>query len=212
MARYYAERASYYERVYFKPERQADLRRMEAELPAYFTGRRVLEIACGTGWWTPHGARDCASWLATDLNDETMEIARRKPLPPGKVRFQALDAYVLDALGDARFDAAFAGFWWSHVPLARLPAWLAQLHERLEPGARIVMLDNRFVPASNLPISRRDEDGNTYQLRTLDDGSTCEVVKNFPSADAAIAALGPRARDARWIAHEHYWVLVYELD
>ena len=68
------------------------------------------------------------------------------------------------------------------------------------------------MPASSLPISRRDEDGNTYQLRTLDDGSTYEVVKNFPSADAAIAALGPRAHDARWIAHEYYWVLVYELD
>ena len=52
MARYYAQRAAYYERVYFKPERQADLRQMEAWVAAHFSGRRVLEIACGTGWWT----------------------------------------------------------------------------------------------------------------------------------------------------------------
>jgi SAM-dependent methyltransferase len=212
MARYYAERASYYERVYFKPERQPDLRRMEADLPAHFVGRDVLEIACGTGWWTPHGARDCASWLATDLNDETMQIARRKALPESKVRFQVLDAYALDGLGEARFNAAFAGCWWSHVPLARLRPWLARLHDRLAPGARVVMLDNSFVQTSNLPISRRDGDGNTYQVRTLDDGSTCEVVKNFPTADEAVAALGPRARDARWTAYEHYWMLAYDLD
>lgn len=211
MGRYYAERASYYERVYHKPERQADLRRMEADLPTHFAGRRVLEIATGTGWWTPHAARDCASWLATDLNDETLAIARAKPLPAGKVRFQTLDAYAMDGLDGARFDAAFAGCWWSHVPLARLRGWLDTLHSHLDAGAHVVMLDNSFVQTSNLPISRRDDEGNTYQVRALDDGSTYEVVKNFPTPDEAIAALGPRARDARWTAYEHYWMLSYDL-
>jgi demethylmenaquinone methyltransferase/2-methoxy-6-polyprenyl-1,4-benzoquinol methylase len=211
MARYYAERAAYYERVYHKPERQPDLRRMESELATHFAGRRVLEIACGTGWWTPHFARGCASWLATDLNDETMAVARAKPLPAGKVRFQQVDAYSLEGIEDERFDAAFAGCWWSHVPLARLRPWLDTLHARLEPGARVVMLDNSFVQTSNLPISRRDAEGNTYQLRTLDDGRTYEVVKNFPTPGDAIGVLGPRARDARWIAYEHYWALAYDL-
>lgn len=210
-ARYYAERAAYYERVYHKPERQRDLRRMEAALPECFAGRHVLELACGTGWWTPFGARDCASWLATDLNEETMQIARQKALPAGKVQFQVVDAYTLTELGSARFNAAFAGCWWSHVPLSRLPAWLDTLHSRLEPGARVVMLDNSFVQTSNLPISRRDAEGNTYQIRTLDDGSSYEVVKNFPTAEQAVSALGPRAIDARWTPHEHYWVLEYEL-
>lgn len=210
MRAYYAQRAATYERVYFKPERQADLRAMEAAMPALFAGRHVLEIACGTGWWTLHGARDAASWLATDLEPETMAVARAKPLPPS-VRFATADAYTLAELGTQRFDAAFAGCWWSHVPLARLPAWLATLHARLEPGARVVMLDNSYVQASSTPISRTDADGNTYQQRTLDDGSSHEVLKNFPTPEAAIAALGPRARDARWTAYTHYWVLDYHL-
>jgi SAM-dependent methyltransferase len=221
MRGYYAQRAASYERIYAKPERQADLRAMEAALAAPFQGRRVLEIACGTGWWTPHGARDAASWLATDLNPETLAIAQAKPMP-ACVQFAQVDAYALAELGQQTFDAAgsrgapsfdaaFAGFWWSHVPLQRLPAWLATLHARLAPGARVVMLDNRFVEGSSTPIARTDAHGNTYQDRPLDDGSVHEVLKNFPTPEQAIAALGPRARDARWTAYTHYWVLSYTI-
>jgi ubiquinone/menaquinone biosynthesis C-methylase UbiE len=211
MREYYARRAAQYERVYLKPERQADLRALEAWLGPQFTGRYVLEIACGTGWWTPHGARDAAAWLATDINPETMAIARSKPLPDN-VRFVQADAYTLAGVPPhERFDAAFAGFWWSHVPLSRLAAWLHTLHARLEPGARVVFLDNRYVATSSTPVARTDAEGNTYQQRTLDDGSMHEVLKNFPAREEAIARLGPRALRSSWIEHTHYWILSYEL-
>lgn len=211
MAEYYARRAGEYEKVYLKPERQADIHALEAALPEPFAGRRVLEIACGTGWWTPHGAARATHWLATDLNPETMAVAQAKPMPAA-VEFRRVDAYTLDGLReDERFDAAFAGFWWSHVPLSRLPGWLATLHARLASGARVLICDNRFVPGSNIALSRRDAEGNTYQQRTLDDGSTHEVLKNFPTREQAFAALGPRARDPRWTDYTHYWLLDYAL-
>ena len=211
MAAYYAQRAAIYERVYFKPERQADLRAMEAWLPAQFSGRRVLEVACGTGWWTLHGARNAKAWLATDLSPETMDMARQKALP-ACVQLATADAYTLAELERQTFDAAFTGCWWSHVPLARLQAWLALLHTRLEPGARVVMLDNSFVQSSNHPITHSDADGNTYQTRTLDDGSVHEVLKNFPTREQAFAPLGPRAQDPQWTEYGHYWVLSYRLN
>ena len=239
MAAYYAKRASSYERIYHKPERQAELRAIEAWLAPQFAGRRVLEIACGTGWWTAHGARQARSWLATDLNPQTLDIARSKSLPQRVdgsciVEFRSLDAYALAELerapcasggspgaacldaaagppSAALFDAAFAGCWWSHVPLQRLPAWLATLHARLAPGARVVMLDNRFVPGSSTPISRRDAAGNSYQTRSLDDGSMHEVLKNYPTPDQALAMLGSRAREPQWTDFTHYWILSYRL-
>jgi demethylmenaquinone methyltransferase/2-methoxy-6-polyprenyl-1,4-benzoquinol methylase len=237
MLDYYAQRAAYYERVYHKPERQHDLRAIEAWLPGAFAGRHVLEVACGTGWWTPHGARDAASWLATDLNPETMALARTKPLP-ACVRFATVDAYswqglpgpgacATDQAASAAlpppaaagapppaaagcFTAAFAGCWWSHVPLQRLPQWLASLHAHLAPGARVVFLDNSYVQTSNLPITHSDAEGNTYQTRTLDDGSVHEVLKNFPTPEQATAAIGPEVRQVQWLQHGHYWVLSYE--
>ncbi len=214
---YYARRSESYERIYAKPERKVDLRTLEALLPDCFSRRRVLEIACGTGWWTPHGARDAADWLATDLNPETMAIARHKALP-SCVRFQVLDALTLQALEVACFDGAFAGHWWSHLSLAQLPPWLALLHGRMAPGARVVMLDNAYVEGSSTPITRVDGQGNGYQLRSLDDGSQHEVLKNFPSEAQALQLLqqaarigGRQVRQAHWHAVGHYWLLDYVL-
>jgi len=209
MLDYYKRRAAVYERIYAKPERQADLRAIEAALPALFAGRSVLEVACGTGWWTPHGARDARRWLATDLNPETMDVARAKPMP-ACVEFRTADAWTFAEIGNETFDAAFAGHWWSHLALERVPAWLDALHARLEPGARVVLLDNRYVEGSSTPISRRDEHGNSYQLRSLDDGSRHEVLKNFPQRDEALALLGTRARAPQWTEYPHYWLLSYE--
>ena len=79
----------------------------------------------------------------------------------------------------------------------RVRAWCSSTTRSCRPAAR--------------RSSRRDAEGNSYQQRTLDDGSVHEVLKNFPTRDEAIARLGPRARDAEWIAHEHYWVLSYRL-
>ena len=75
---YYARRASEYEAIYHKPERQADLARMRVDIPRLFVKKSVLEIACGTGWWTPLIAAQAESVLALDYNEETLEIARAK--------------------------------------------------------------------------------------------------------------------------------------
>lgn len=210
MAAYYARRARQYERVYHRPERQDELRTLEAEVTRIFAGRRVLEIAAGTGWWTVHGARRAAHWLATDLQDETLAVLRAKGPPPA-VQTRTLDAYRLEAGDVGDVDAAFAGCWWSHVPLQRLRAWIDALHARLPAGAVVALLDNAFSDRWSTPLHRRDAEGNTYQWRTLDDGSRHEVVKNFPTEAQAIAALGPRAADVRWRCGEHYWLLTYRL-
>jgi ubiquinone/menaquinone biosynthesis C-methylase UbiE len=215
MREYYAQRAAYYERVYAKPERQADLQAMKIALPKYFENRHVLEIACGTGYWTPYAAAKSKSWLATDLNVETLNVARAKPElsmhAPTGLSWAIADAYSLAELGDQKFDAAFAGCWWSHVLLAQLPVWLRTLHARLLPGSTVVMLDNSFIQTSNLPITRKDAEGNTYQNRTLDNGSTHEVLKNFPTQEQAFALIEPYAKNTQWLAFEHYWMLIYTL-
>ena len=84
---YYAARANEYERIYYKPERQTDLARLRELIPAYFAGRRVLEIACGTGYWTQFIAQRALKVTATDINPETLAVARAKDIPAGRVEF-----------------------------------------------------------------------------------------------------------------------------
>lgn len=201
---YYRRRAGEYEAIYAKPERQADLAFLRQHIPARFAGRRVLEVACGTGYWTTLVSHEARSLVATDLAEEPMRIARSKSYGVD-VQFEFADAYALpDSLG--RFDAALAVFWWSHIPLTKVNDFLTSLHARLEPGARVLFMDNTYVAGSSTPIAERDGDGNTYQQR----GST-RVLKNFPTERELRAALEPHARAFSYRALQYYWLAEYEL-
>ena len=68
MLDYYNKRLNEYEAIYLKPERQADLRTLIAKLQNDVSSREVLELACGTGWWTQRLAGYAASWTATDAD------------------------------------------------------------------------------------------------------------------------------------------------
>jgi demethylmenaquinone methyltransferase/2-methoxy-6-polyprenyl-1,4-benzoquinol methylase len=197
---YYRRRAAEYEQIYAKPERQADLSVLKTLVPEAMRGRRVLEIACGTGYWTTLIAPVARSVLAVDLAEEPLRIAQAKPYPEGKVSFASADAYALpEHLGS--FDAAYAGFWWSHMPKRRLQGFLDSLHRRLAPGAKVLFMDNRYVEGSSTPIAETDAEGNTYQHRGQD-----RVLKNFPCAEELRRQL-PRPR-IRLL--EYYWLADYE--
>jgi SAM-dependent methyltransferase len=209
LAAYYAKRAGSYEDVYRKPERQADLAILHERVPEALRGQRVLEIACGTGYWTGRIADSAAAVLATDINPEVIEIARAKGLPADKVEFALADAFDLQL--DGAFSACFAGFWWSHVKRQDQAGFLARLREKLGKDALLVMLDNVYVEGGSTPIARTDPQGNTYQIRTLPDGERHEVLKNFPSDSALRKKLGAAVKDIRILRLEHYWMLTGRL-
>ena len=204
---YYAARAPEYDRVYLKPERQADLREIERWLPTVFAGLSVLEVACGTGYWTQFIAPVAARVLAVDAAEATLRIARQR-VASGQAEFVRGDAYALPASAEG-FQAGFAGFWFSHVPKTRVRAFLRGWHAALSRGARVVLLDNRFVAGSSTPIAERDAEGNTYQARRLDDGSSHRVLKNFPTEAELREATAGLARDVRLREWRHYWALEY---
>ncbi|KQP12740.1 class I SAM-dependent methyltransferase [Pseudorhodoferax sp. Leaf267] len=208
MQEYYAARAPEYDRIYAKPERQADLRQMEAWLATVFAWRKVLEIACGTGYWTQFYAPAAASVVALDSAPQTLRIAQGRV--PRNVRLVQGDAFHLPRF-EEKFDGAFAGFWWSHIALDRTAGFLHGLHAALQPGARVVLMDNRFVAGSSTPIAERDEAGNTYQQRPLADGSVHRILKNFPSRSELLAAVEPDAATSAYREWEHFWALDYTL-
>lgn len=207
---YYAARAQEYERIYEKPERQADLARLKQLIPSCFAGRSVLEIACGTGYWTQHIAPVARQVTAIDINPETLAIARAKAFPPGRVALEVADLYDLPP-HYAAFTGAFAGFWWSHMRRAGRRAFVETLHRALSPGAIVVVLDNRYIEGSSTPISHIDAEGNSFQRRKLSDDSTHDVLKNFPTEAELTADLRSDASAVEYMELDYYWVLRYEL-
>lgn len=202
---YYRARANEYDAVYDKPDRQADLVELRAGIPELMTGRHVLEVAAGTGYWTDVYADLASSVVATDVNVATLDVARRRRAWPDSVRFVEADAFDLRQV-DGCFDGAMVGFFWSHVRLEHLRNFLAGLADRLEPGATAVFIDNRYVGASNSAIMRTDAEGNTYQRRALADGTSWEVLKNFPTPEEIRSALAPLATTVTLDEVQHYWI------
>ena len=209
MQDYYAARAPEYDRIYLKPERQDDLRQIERWLPPIFAGASVLEVACGTGHWTQFIAPVATHVAAVDAAPDTMRIARGRPANR-KVEFIEGDAYAL-ALGGRRFQRGFAGFWFSHVPKSRVREFLLGFNAALEPGATVVLLDNLYVEGSSTPIGETDNEGNTYQTRRLDDGTTHRLIKNFPSQAELRAVTAGLATQVKYKTWRYYWALQYQV-
>jgi len=209
MKEYYAARAKEYDQIYAKPERQVDLRLIEQWLPSRFAGVRVFEIACGTGYWTQFFAPVSKSVLGLDASAETLQIAQARPNNES-VQWLVGDAYALPAPVEP-YDAAFAGFWFSHVPLARQKEFLLGLNKTLRSGARVVMLDNLYVEGNSTPLTEPDPEGNTYQVRTLADGSTHRVLKNYPNEFDLCELVAPFGEQATYTTWQYYWAFEYVL-
>ena len=206
--KYYASRAPIYDRVYQIPERQEDLRYLEGWIPTVFKEKKVLEIACGTGYWTQFIAPVAKEMTAIDINEETLNFAKALP-GVANVRFRVEDAY---GLSDSRglFEAAFAGLWLSHVPKERLRAFFTNLHKHLSAGAVVLLIDNSKAQLRELPIAETDVRGNTYQTRELDDGTSHRVLKNFPSKKELSEVVERIGVNADFRELEHFWIFQYE--
>lgn len=208
MVEYYAQRALELERVYEKPERQGELRELKEIVHAFADARDVLEVACGTGYWTAVAAARARHVTAFDINESMLALARGKPIDPRRVSFGVADAYRLPVSG-RRFTAGLAAFWWSHVPRERLREFLEPFHAALAPGARVLFLDNTLMAGESTPITRRDSVGNTYQQRSLESGAQFEVLKNHPTDEELRHVLSAWAHGPVVRCLRYYWVLSY---
>jgi ubiquinone/menaquinone biosynthesis C-methylase UbiE len=210
LERYYRLRAPEYERIYERvdPVRQRELGVAGDRARKFLAGRRVLEIACGTGYWTEVVSEVVKEVVATDASSEMLDFARNKKYPLTNVHFQLADAYRLDRIpGD--FDAGMANFWISHVPRANVDLFLRVFHKRLGEGSRVFMIDNLNTPGYGGEFLVEPGSEDTFKLRELKDGSKHKVIKNYYDERELGRFLRPHARDIKIQTWEYYWCLTY---
>lgn len=196
MVAYYEARAGEYDDWYLRRGRyshgpiddmawRSDLDTAGRWLDELELGGRIVELATGTGWWSPLLAGRGELWCY-DAAEAPLELARQR-LVAHDLRAHL---HVRDAWAEPEFaaDALFMGFWLSHVPRPRLGAFLALARRWLVPGGRIAFIDSRHDPSSSAIDHRPGPDVTTVE-RKLADGRTFTIPKVFFAPDELEAAL-----------------------
>jgi SAM-dependent methyltransferase len=196
MIAYYEARAGEYDDWYMRRGRyergpihdmawQTDLDAATRWLDDVPIAGRIVEVAAGTGWWSPLLATKGELWCY-DAAPGPLERARDRLLAHGlRAHIHLRDAW---AEPDAVADAVFAGFWLSHVPRDRLASFLEVVHRWLRPGGTFAFIDSRFDPQSSAVDQRPTADEET-SVRRLNDGRTFTIAKVFYASQELEAAL-----------------------
>jgi demethylmenaquinone methyltransferase/2-methoxy-6-polyprenyl-1,4-benzoquinol methylase len=155
------------------------------ELPL---GGRIVEVAAGTGWWSPLLASKGELWLY-DAAPAPLERARERLLAHGlRAHIHLRDAWAVPEGAPA--DALFAGFWLSHVERPRTAEFLQLARRWLRPGGRIAMIDSLPDPRSGTASPAADDRAPADQsVRRLVDGREFTIVKVHRTPDEAGSAL-----------------------
>ena len=170
----------------------------------------VLEMACGTGYWTERLRRVAKTVTALDGSPEMLDriVARGWP------NVSVLRADLFTWNPPTQWDGVFMAHWLAHVPDERLKAFWAVVDAAVLPGGQVVVVD---VTAAEKRIEEdvHDEDGLSLTRRRLKDGRRYEIVKKYREPDellASLAELGWSGTATAVGADDGYGFVHYVLD
>jgi hypothetical protein len=199
MVEYYEARAPEYDDWYLRRGRyargaihdaawDAELDAAGRWLDALPLSGEIVELAAGTGWWSP---------LLASKGELSMYDAAAGPLDRARERLLAhrlrAHLHVRDAWAppDRAVDALFTGFWLSHVSRERLGSFLGLARAWLKPGGRYAFIDSLLDPASG--AADHPTPAGDRSVRRLEDGREFSIVKVYYPPDelrTALAAAG----------------------
>ncbi|MFL5644260.1 MAG: class I SAM-dependent methyltransferase [Chloroflexota bacterium] len=151
---------------------------------------QIVELAAGTGWWSP---------LLAAKGELSMYDGNPGPLDRARERLVAhrlrAHLHVRDAWAepDRQVDAVFTGFWLSHVPRDRFDAFLALVRRWLKPGGLFAFIDSLPDPQSS--AADHPTPADDLSVRRLADGREFTVVKVYytpPELEDALHRAGFR--------------------
>jgi SAM-dependent methyltransferase len=116
---------------------------------------KVLELGCGTAYFTRELAQTGASITAIDISPDLLEVARHECSAPN-VLFEVQNAYAL-TYRDSEFDSVVGSSVLHHLEIDRA---LTQIYRVLRPGGTIRftepnMLNPQIAIQKNVPAVKR---------------------------------------------------------
>ena len=191
------------------PDEQA---RMVRESREAMRGRRVLEVASGTGSATREIAVTAVSVTGVEIASNMLRIANESE-NPSNVSYLAGDAFELESItSDERFDGGFASGFLHTCPFSRYAEFLNGFHGRLERGSTVFMRSSR--PTSPDAVSRLfrvEGHQDQFMTRQLSDGSEYVMVENDPTEDEFRRIFEPLSKNLKVHIGNYWWWIRYEL-
>lgn len=204
---YYRARAGEYDEWFLRqgrydrgPEHTAqwfeEVEEVRAALERFNPTGRVLELACGTGWWTEQLVKWADEMTAVDASAEVLELNR---IRVGDAQVRRVQADLFAWKPDAQYDVVFFSFWLSHVPPERFQAFWNTVRRALAPGGRVFFVDSLRTVESTAKDHTLSPDNDVVMERKLNDGRSFHIYKVFytpAEMEARLATIGWRTSAA----------------
>jgi ubiquinone/menaquinone biosynthesis C-methylase UbiE len=185
MLRYYDERAHEYEDAYVLGTGTASIPdpqvfRREAVLLGGIVQRfargRLVDLACGTGFWLPHYTARCSRVTLIDQAPRMLDECRKKIANLDATdRITIVQDDVLEhRFPPGAFDAALIGFLISHLTEEQELTLFERVRHMLDTEGRFLILESAWSPERarvNVKVERQE--------RRLNDGSRFEIYKRY---------------------------------
>lgn len=203
---YYRARAGEYERIYYRdnPVRRGEIEDEKKRLTDLVNGKRVLELACGSGYWTQVMSETASDITAVDLSPEMLREAAKKSFG---CRVDFREADMVEPFGIVPpVDLVALGFWFSHQPKEEYERFFETIAAPLAPAGKIWMVDNN--PPAEGPETHSvkvDDHGNNFKRRWLENGLEHIILKNYFSEEELRELFSAYFTVERLIFKEYYW-------
>lgn len=204
---YYQRRAGEYEKIYHRdnPARQAELSRLYALSRRVLADRTVLDLACGTGFWTRIVSESATAIIGVDINSQTLTEARKKQyFCP--TEFLLSDMHNLP-LAPNRSNALLATYVVSHVRRQDIDCLRKGIRRIIGVDSPAFICDNNLVCELKPDLIWDDEHVNTYKRRWLENGQEYLILKNYFDRDELKSLFDAWGKISEFVFEQYYWAI-----
>ncbi len=208
---YYQKRAEEYDKIYYRddPVRQGELAYLYSLSKRVLNDQKVLDIACGTGFWTKIISESASSILGMDINESTLKVAESKEYNCD-VSFSVGDFLKLESVLK-NLTGLLATFVISHVKREDLPVLLSNVKRVLPSGAPIFLCDNNLICELKPELIADAENTNTYKKRVLENGEEYTILKNYFEPDELKSIFSDWGTITEFYFEKYYWAIALNL-
>lgn len=209
---YYSKRAEEYDEIYHRTDkiRLKEQNFLAEYIAQVFKDKFVLELACGTGFWTRYLLKSARKILATDYSNDMLEIANHRLAKNSNIILLKADAYN-PPISFPRYNAAMANFWFSHIPKKRIQEFLTTLHSRLSKNSVVVFIDGVYIEGLGGELILKDKHKDSFKRRTLRSGEQFDILKNYYSEEGLKMIFSKYSRRLEIKYLTNFWIVRYQI-